>query len=221
IKAYRDLGGVKRLACRDFEDRGQQVRSVVHACSGACVLDHECMKGQMQAGRAKIKRTPCREGTMDATCRSVPLHLGTAVRVLWGCLALGRRDVHAIHLPSKWIFAHGKALVASMVDVDSAANGMVGLSLEITSLRASLDDENLCPTQPLARCKDHQHRSVKGHKQCLVCLCLTSPPWPAAKLTHVHARGADGGHRRLQEGCVGLSPHPSVTPPRSEIRCRV
>lgn len=50
--------------------------------------DHECMKGQMQAGRARIKRTPCREGTMDATCRSVPQHLGTAVRVLWGCLAL-------------------------------------------------------------------------------------------------------------------------------------
>ena len=46
--------------------------------------DYECLKGQMQAGRARIKRTPCREGTMDATCRSVPQQLGTAVRVLWG-----------------------------------------------------------------------------------------------------------------------------------------
>ena len=49
--------------------------------------DYECLKGQMQAGRARIKRTPCREETMDATCRSVPQHLGTAVRVLWGCQA--------------------------------------------------------------------------------------------------------------------------------------
>lgn len=58
--------------------------------------DYECLKGQMQAGRARIKRTPCREGTMDATCRSVPQHLGTAVRVLWGCLSLGRRGVLAL-----------------------------------------------------------------------------------------------------------------------------
>lgn len=50
------------------------------------------------AGRAgEVKRTPCREGTMDATCRSVPQHLGTAVRVLWGCLTLGRRGVLALY----------------------------------------------------------------------------------------------------------------------------
>ena len=42
------------------------------------------------------------------------------------------------------------ALKASMVD--SAANGKVGLSLEIAfSLGPSLNDEYLCPTQALSK----------------------------------------------------------------------
>ena len=65
------------------------------------------------------------------------------------------------------------ALNASMVD--STANGMVGLSIEIAPrlLGASLDDESICLTQPLTSCRDHQSRSVKGQKQCLACLYLS------------------------------------------------
>lgn len=51
---------------RGSKTAGSQRGSRVQWRLGA---DYECLKGQMQAGRTKIKRTPCREGTMDATCR--------------------------------------------------------------------------------------------------------------------------------------------------------
>ena len=86
IKAYRDLGGVHVWhAGVSWIESSRCAAWFTRAVAPVCRL--RVFEGA-DAGRAgEVKRTPCHEGTMDATCRSVPQHLGTAVRVLWGCQA--------------------------------------------------------------------------------------------------------------------------------------
>ncbi|KAF2622087.1 hypothetical protein BU25DRAFT_481182 [Macroventuria anomochaeta] len=185
--------------------------------------DYECLKGQMQAGRARIKRTPCRccggvwrwavgvcwlsssgkveieEESPEKTCGSQVLEEVAAIK-----------DAEGETSDSWWPFSSHGDTKLSLSTFRRKTSQQLSLSTyhcerhggpvprNCTSLGASLDDEYLCPTQPLTTCKDHQGRSVKGQERCLACLCLAPSAWTEARLTQVHAGDADGVHVALQ-----------------------